>query len=326
MRGLAQAVKAVQEAATIAIACHINPDGDTVGSMLALGLGLEKFGKTVTLISTEEIPPQYSTLPSAEKTKRKLSENVDLAITVDCNSGDMVGPALEDMKKRAGRILAIDHHSLREPYENISFIDVSATAVGEMVYTLLNKLKIQIDRDIARNILTSIIVETGSFRLPSVRARTFGICEALIRTGVNFNDLVETVFWKKNRQAAVLAGLCMSRCKFIAEGRLAWTTVKARDFKATGGKDRDVDPVPDEIRAISGVDIVVFFREQNGDRLRVSLRSKREINVGQLAKEYGGGGHPDVAGCVIKNSPREMKDFLAEAEKFLANGTKPTFL
>ncbi|MFA6636546.1 MAG: bifunctional oligoribonuclease/PAP phosphatase NrnA [Candidatus Omnitrophota bacterium] len=317
MRGLAYAVKAVQEAATIAISCHVNPDGDTVGSMLALGLGLEKFGKTVTLISPEEIPPQYSTLPAAERAKRKLSKNVDLAITVDCNSGDMVGPVLEDLRKRAKLILAIDHHSLREPYENISLIDVSAAAVGEMVYTLLNKLKVHIDRDIARNILTSIIVETGSFRLPSVNARTFGICESLIRTGVDFNDLVETVFWKKNRQAAVLAGLCMSRCKFIADGRLAWTTVKSRDFKSTGGKDRDVDPVPDEIRAISGVDIVVFFREQNGGRLRVSLRSKKEINVGLLAREYGGGGHPDVAGCVIKNSPGEIKNFLSEAEKFL---------
>jgi bifunctional oligoribonuclease and PAP phosphatase NrnA len=317
MKGLSLVRKAVEEAGTIAVVCHVNPDGDTVGSMLALGKGLQVYGKRVVMVSSEGVPPQYSVLPGASKVKTSLSKKVDLAITVDCNSREMVGPAFREMKQKAKKILAIDHHQIRDPYEDILFLDLSASAVGEMIFVLLKRMAIPIDRDIASNILTSIIVETSSFRLPSVRKETFGICADLVKQGVDFNKLVETVFWKKNRIPAVLSGLCLSRCKFIASGRLAWTIVKARDFQRTGGKDRDVDAVPDEIRAISGVDIAVFFREIGSDKLRVSLRSKRNINVGKLAMVYGGGGHSDVAGCVIKNSSKDIKKLLKNAEELL---------
>lgn len=317
MSGLASFKKAINEASTIAVLCHRNPDGDTVGSMLSLALGLEKLGKKVVAISSEELPPQYSTLPGARKVKKTLKEKIDLAITVDCNSAEMVGPIFRELRKKAGIIAAVDHHIIREPFEDISFIDTAAAAVGEMVYALLGALKVRIDKEIALSILTSIIVETSSFRLPSVRTKTFEICADLVRTGLGFTELVETVFWQKNRQAVVLSGICMSRCKFISGGRLAWTIVKKRDFKTTGGKDRDVDALPDEIRAINGVDITVVFREKDNGKVRVSLRSKKDINVGELAKENGGGGHSDVAGCVIKNSPKERERFLREAQKLL---------
>lgn len=317
MKGLRTAEKAIKEAKTIAVVCHVNPDGDTIGSMLSLAGGLEKLGKKVVMVSPCDIPPQYSSLPGAEKVKKIPDRSTDLAITVDCNSPEMVGPALRDIRERSRLILAVDHHVIREPFEDISFIDHRASAVGEMVYVLLNKLKAAIDREIACSILTSIIVETNSFRLPSVRKETFEICAALFKTGINFNEIVETVFWQKNRQAVVLAGLCMARCKFLAKGRLAWTFVRKQDYKISGGKDRDVDVIPDEIRAINGVDVTVFFREQHDGKLRVSLRSKKDINVGEFAKSYGGGGHSDVAGCVIKNSRGEIKEFLRKARKLL---------
>ena len=317
MKGLSLAEKAVKQARTIAVVCHINPDGDTVGSMLSLAGGLEKLGKRVMTISYADLPPQYSSLPGACKVRKTLKNKIDLAITVDCNSTEMVGPVLKDLRKNSKAILAIDHHSIREPYEDISFIDPVASAVGEMVYVLLKKLKVKIDREIARNILTSIIVETNSFRLPSVRSETFEVCAELVKTGLDFNRLVEMVFWKKNRQAVVLGGLCISRCNFLSRGRMAWAIVRKKDFKLTGGKDRDVDAIPDEIRAINGVDVTVFFRERDSGKLRVSLRSKKDINIGKLAKDNGGGGHSDVAGCMIENSPKAIKRFLNDAIKAL---------
>lgn len=317
MKGLLSAVKAIQKARTIAVVCHINPDGDTIGSMLSLSRGLKKLGKRTVEISYDGIPPQYLILAGAARVKKKLETQVDLAITVDCNSPEMVGPVIENLRENAGSILAVDHHLIREPYEDIAFIDTEAAAVGEMVYLILKSLKVPVDRETARSILTSIIVETNSFRLPSVRAETFKICSELVGTGSRFNKLVEKIFWQKNKEAVILVGLCLSRCKFLARGRLAWTLVTRKDLELTGGKDRDVDVVPDEIRAISGVQITVVFREQDGGKIRVSLRSKKNINVGQFAKGYGGGGHSDVAGCIINNSSEDIKKFLNKAKKLL---------
>jgi bifunctional oligoribonuclease and PAP phosphatase NrnA len=317
MNGLSSAVKVIKKSKTIAVACHINPDGDTIGSMLSLSRGLEKMGKRVITVSSAEIPQQYRVLPGAISVKKTLKDKIDLAITVDCNSAEMVGPVLKNLRKNSKSVLAIDHHRIREPFEDLAFIDLAAAAVGEMVYVLLQKLKVKIDRDIARSILTSIIVETNSFRLPSVRVETFEICAKLVRTGLDFKKLVENVFWKKNARAVVLSGLCMSRCKFRSGGRMAWTMVRKRDFLSTRGKDQDLDAIPDEIRAINGVDVTVFLREQAGGKLRVSLRSKKDINVGKLAKEYGGGGHSDVAGCVINNSTKEIKRILQDVQRLL---------
>jgi bifunctional oligoribonuclease and PAP phosphatase NrnA len=297
---LSPAVKAIKKAGTIAVVCHINPDGDTVGSMLSLSRGLAKLGKRVVAVSGEEIPPRYAGLWGADRVIKKLKKKIDLAITVDCNSAAMVGPVLEDLRKNATAILSVDHHSIREPYEDISLIDPSASSVGEMVYGLLRTLNVRIDREIARSIMTSIIVETNSFRLPAVKAETFEICAELVRTGIDLRKLVETVFWQKDRKAAVLSGICIARCKFLSRGRLAWTFIRQQDLKKTGGKGRDVDALPEEMRAIKGVDLTVFFREQDAGKLRVSLRSKRDINVGKFAQEYGGGGHSDVAGCIIR--------------------------
>lgn len=317
MKGIKQAVKVIKQAEKVAIAAHLNPDGDTIGSLLALGLGLRKAGKKVLLVSGDGVPKKYSTLPGAGRIRKRLTEKVDLAITVDCNAPEMVGPNLEDLKKKSGIVLAIDHHEIREPFEDIILIDEGAASVGEMIFILLGKLDIDIDRNIAMNILTSIIVETNSFRFPNVKASTFGICEKLVKTGVDFYNLVETVFWANKRTTVVLSSVFMARCKFQAKGRLAWTVARQRDFVKAGGKDEDVDALPDMIRAIKGVDIVIFFREKSAKKLRVSLRSKKDINIARLAREYGGGGHSDVAGCYIDNTPGAIKGLISKAKRYL---------
>lgn len=316
MKGLKKAQDSIRKAKTIAIACHINPDGDAIGSMLSLGLGLEGIGKKVYMVSQDGVPNRYQLLPGADRITRKLGKKVDLAVTVDCNTKEMLGRSYESLRK-ADTILEIDHHEVRESFGDMSFIDPKAPAVGEMIYVLLKRLKIDITKDIAQNILTSLIVETNSFKLPNVRPFTFKVCAEMVKTGLNFYRLVDMVFWSHSRQVAVLTGICLSRCRFLEEGRLAWSVVRKRDFQKVQGKDEDADTIADEIRSIKGVDIVVFFREKTDKDLRVSLRSKDNINVASLAKQYGGGGHYDVAGCVIPNTPFAMKKLLNGARALL---------
>lgn len=316
MQGLVKAAAAIKKAKHIAISGHINPDGDSIGSMLALGLGLQQLGKRVHMISFDGVPVRYRKLPGAGRIIKNLQEPVDLAIAVDCGSKEMLGTTFSSFKD-AGDILEIDHHEFRRPFGTLSIVDRESAAVGEIIFELLKQLRVDITKPIAQNLMTSIIVETNSFRLPNTRPFTLEVCSALIRKGVNFYKLVNMVFWSKRRSAAILSGICLSRCKFMMGGRLVWSIIGSKDLKAARGKSEDIDPVPDEMRAIDRVKIAVLFREIDGNMLRVSLRSKGRVNVAEVAEHYKGGGHFDVAGCNIKNDPKTIQELLKRVGRIL---------
>ena len=316
MDGLSKAKSSILAAKTIAISGHVNPDGDSIGSLLSLGLGLESLGKKVYMISRDGVPHRYRKLPGTSRIVRKIGVPVDLAISVDCSNKEILGATYETFRQ-AGKVLEIDHHGFRRSFGDILYIDKQAASVGEMIYVLLQKLGVRITDSIAQNLMTSIVVETGSFRLPNVRAFTLKVCADLIGMGTNFYKLVDTIFWSRRRQSAILAGICLARSKFIKGGRIAWSIIRKRDFDMVGGKDEDVDAIPDEMRSISKVDIAVLFRENGRGALRVSLRSKGGINVAGIAEHYGGGGHFDVAGCTIPNNSKSIKGLLKRAEKLL---------
>ena len=176
-------------------------------------------------------------------------------------------------------------------------------------------------KEIAENLLTSIIVETNSFRLPATSYFTFKLCSDLAKTGVDFADLTKGVYWAKTKESAILSGICLSRCRFLRDSRIAWSLARQRDFRTVKGKDYDIDAVASEMCAIEGVEIAVLFREKSKRTLRVSLRSKGRINVAGVAEKYNGGGHSDIAGCYIPNNKKSMRELLSFADAALAPGT-----
>ncbi|MFA5355898.1 MAG: bifunctional oligoribonuclease/PAP phosphatase NrnA [Candidatus Omnitrophota bacterium] len=313
-----KAVKAkIEKAKQIVITGHINPDGDSIGSLLSLGLAMEKMGKRVYMVSADGVPSRYRFLPGANRIVRHTDKTADLAIAVDCSNKEVLGRAY-NIVKRSKDILEIDHHEFKRPFGNLFLVDYKAAAVGELVYMLLKRLKVDIDSDIAQNLLTSVIVETNSFRLPNVRPVTFKICAELIKKGVDFYKLVDMIFWSRTKESAVLTGISLARCKFAKGGKLAWSVIRKKDFDSIKGKDEDIDAVADEIRAIQGVEIVALFREKDKRTLRVSLRSKGKINIAAVAEYYNGGGHFDIAGCVIPNDQGSMNELLARAKILLS--------
>jgi bifunctional oligoribonuclease and PAP phosphatase NrnA len=316
MAGITETLNNIIAAKEILISGHTNPDGDSIGSLLSLGLGLEKLGKRVHMLSYDPVPFRYRKLPGADRIVRRFDKSVDLAIAVDCSNKEILGKAYVSFT-RAKTILEIDHHDFRRPFGDVMYVDEKAAAVGEMIYVLLEKLRVPITKNIAYNLMTSIIVETSSFRLPNVRPFTFKVCTDLIRSGVNFYDLVDMIFWSRTRQSAVLSGVCLARSKFIEGGKIAWSIIRKSDFKRVGGRDEDVDAAPDEMRAIKDVNIAILFRENGEGTLRVSLRSKGDINVASIAERYGGGGHFDVTGCTIDNTRKTIAEFLGHAEKLI---------
>ena len=315
MDNLAKIRRAIAKARTINVICHVNPDGDCIGSLLAVAAGLTSIGKRVAMISQDGVPFSYRRLPGAHKIRKKATSVPDMVITVDCSTKEMLGRPF-DAVKNAKDILEIDHHEYRNPFGTLSLIDTKAAAVGEIVYRFLTYLNIAITKDIARTILTSIIVETNSFRLPTVRRFTFRVCERLLETGVDYHKLSELVYWSKTKEAAILSGMCLASLRFIKKGKLAWSIVRKKDFSRIRGKTEDVDAVANDILAINSVRVAIFFRETKG-KLRVSLRSKGGINVAALANRYGGGGHFDAAGCYIDNTKASIKEFLQSCKKLV---------
>ncbi|MFA5087575.1 MAG: DHH family phosphoesterase [Candidatus Omnitrophota bacterium] len=320
MEGMLKAKESLRKAGNILVACHINPDGDTVGSMLALGLGLEKMGKKIVFFSADGVPKAYRRLPGADRVITRLHQakgRFDLAVAVDCGYKHMLGGAWAVFKK-ARNILEIDHHAVRESFGTISLLDTKAAAVGEMIYCLLKVLRVSIDKDIAENILTSVIVETNSFRLPTVRSLSFSMCGELMKTGMDFYRITHMVYWAKKKESVVLSGICLSRCKFLHQETIVWSIIRKKDLDRVGGQDEDVDAVADEMRSIEGIKVAVLFREKSQKVLRVSLRSKDSVNVAAIAEHFAGGGHFDVAGCLIPNNRQAMRELLNLTENLLS--------
>lgn len=312
------AVKTLRRARKVAILSHVNPDGDTLGCQLALGLALMRLGKHVSMLNPDGVPTRFQFLPGSELVRSRAPEGArfDAAVAVDCGGRSQLGK-LEKAFFRAKTTIQIDHHDFGDAFGKIQVLEEEASAVGEIVYDMIRALRVEVTPAIATCILTSIIVDTGAFRFSNIRPKTFDVCGDLVKKGVDLLHLIEESYWKKTRSCARLSGHCVANSHFSQDGRLAWTTVYQRDFKRYHAKLPDVDAVADDLRAIEGVKIAAVFRETDKKRFRVSLRSRHGINVAMVARQFGGGGHHNSAGCSIRNLESEKQKLLTELDILL---------
>ena len=316
LRGFKKIRRSILSARSIAISGHVNPDGDSIGSLLALGLALSGLGKKVYMLCQGEIPPNYRSLPGAGSIVKTIKKKVDLAIAVDCSIIDLLDKNIP-VFKNAKSILEIDHHRFRRSFGDMKIVDYQAAAVGELICFLIKELNIKITRNIAENILTSIIVETNLFRLANVRPATFKICTEMLKTKLNFSRLVDKVYGSRTKESMMLSAACLLRAKFLKKDRIVWSTITKKNLTMAGCRDYDADSIASEMISMKGVEAAVLFRENNSDMLRVSLRSNGDIDIGPLAQKYKGGGHSDIAGFYAANNKKSISKILASVEALL---------
>ena len=314
---LKKAAAVIRKADTILIASHINPDGDTIGCLLALGLALLHMGKKITMACQDGVPSRFQFLPGSELITSTATDKADVAIAVDCGSSRQLG-SLRAAFFRARVTVQIDHHDFGESFGKIQVLENEASAVGEIVYELIRALKIDISPAIAACLLTSIIIDTGSFRFSNIRAKTFDICGKLIKRGVDLPSLIEESYWIRSRSMSKLLSYCLLHAEFSKDGSVASSVVRQKDIRRFGAKLSDADSVADELRCIEGVKITAVFREIERRRFRVSLRSKHGINVAEVAKKFGGGGHHNAAGCSIRSWGYDKERFLKDLEALVS--------
>lgn len=302
-------LKLIKENKNFLIASHINPEGDAIGSSVALALGLKKLGKYVYILSKDPLPDIWRFLPRSDLINTKIpSMNFDVLFIIDCNTIERTGFSDRGGKNLKVRTIAvIDHHlTFKKDKKHICWITPDASATGELIYRLLNALHVSIDEKIATNLYTAIFTDTGGFRYSNTSVESLRIASKLIEAGANTWEITKEVY--ENIPFNRLRLLTLTLSLLEKKGKLAWITVTQRMFKKTNTSAQDTENFVDYPRKIKGVEVGMLFREDGKNSYKVSLRSKGTVNVADIAKTFGGGGHASAAGCNLNGTLQEVKD------------------
>ncbi len=281
----------------ILITTHINPDGDGIGSGLALVNKLIKLKKKVSFINRDPLPKIYKFLPGSKRVKNlsKINENFDLAIILECPEIERTGNII-DFKKQVKYSINIDHHIGNMMYADLNVIDSKAAAVGIQIYKMMKGFNWYIDKDIATCIYTSIIIDTGSFRYSNTTPEVHLITAELIKAGAN-PEFIASEVYATTKNSTELFRRMLSELKIIKN--IGWSFITKDMLKKTRADESDTDNFINSIRSIKEVDIAVLFKEYGKNITKASFRSKNGFDVNVIAKKFGGGGHKHAAGCVI---------------------------
>ena len=297
---LEDAAQAIRGSQTIVMACHVNPDGDALGSLLGLALALLPFGKAVTCLSEDGVPDILAFLPGAEMVQQSTDTPAfDLALVVDSGDLPRVGQAVQPIIGRARRVVDIDHHATAGAFGDIRVLNSRAASTAEIVYALLQTLAVPITSEIATCLFTGIITDTGSFRFQNVTPNTLRVAAELLEAGAPPAHISENVFENRTFAATRLLGAALAAMQQTPDGKIVWTHVTAKDFQTLGAKDADTEGIVSYVRGVRGADAGILFREMADGNIRVSLRSREGLDVSQIAALFGGGGHRMASGCTL---------------------------
>lgn len=298
--------KLISDHTSFLITTHVHPDGDAIGSEVALAHYLRGVGKEVVVVNSSRTPGNLLFLdpeslikvyPDDYDTRRV--ESVDVVIVVDVNNWGHVGPVAKILQDHPGKRICIDHHQGEDPgFADVVAVDSSAAATGILVYELIGEMKGEITRAIADAVYTAIITDTGTFRFSNTNHRVFGVAMDLMDKGVEPFAIGRKVF-SKTVGAVKLLGTVLSTLEISDDARVAWVHVTQKMFEASGARYEDSDGLVDVVRAIKHVAYVLFFKETRDGKIKVSLRSNGKANVHAIAQSFGGGGHKMAAGMAV---------------------------
>lgn len=276
---------------------HVHPDADVLGTLLALGQALEARGWTVVYGGPHPAPQVLRFLPGIDRYAplAAVAEPLDLAVMTDCPNPDRTEGLLAQARRAGGRIVNIDHHHDNQRYGDINWVEPQAAATGEMVYSLLVALRAPLTRAIATNLFTAIHTDTGSFRYSNVTPETFRIASALVEAGADPAFVSNQLYERRPARALRLLGETLARVQMSADGQVAWLALPAGAAPDAFIEAEDLVNYP---RSVDSVRVACLLRERDGG-VKVSLRGKGDVDVSRIAARFGGGGHPNAAGCTV---------------------------
>jgi phosphoesterase RecJ-like protein len=303
-------VDAIHARKRFVVSSHARPDGDSIGSQLAMAYALRTLGKEVTVVNADPAPPPLMQFPGVpEITVAPLIEgHYDAAIIMECSDLARTGVAGLDRSF----VINIDHHPGNTTYGQINWFDATAAACGEMVFDLVRALGVPLSLDIATHIYLAILTDTGSFHYSSISARTFEMCREAIEAGVNPVLVARNVYDSNNMGRLKLFGAVLSEMQLDPTGRIAIVYLDHEMAREAGGSYEDTEGLINLPLTVKEIHAVVFFKQIEGDEYRVSMRSKGDIDIGAVAKDFDGGGHKNAAGCTVTGAIDALQKLFIE--------------
>jgi len=308
----------------IAIASHVMPDGDSIGSMLALYSALKKMGKIVDVYVSDNAPERYSFLPCFDciKVPDKNDRQIyDVFVVLDCGSFDRTG-LCQDIIKESGISINIDHHGTNCLFADLNLVDTNASATGELVYQIIKLMGVEISKEEAMCIYTAILTDTGGFRYSNTTSITHQIAGELINTGIDFNSIYDMIYRSFKYEDIKLLGSALGSLQLFCNGKIAYMQILQKDIEKLGLEVTDTSDFIDYARDINTVEVAIFAKETVEKEFKLSFRSKKIIDVKSICEKYGGGGHVRAAGCTIKDSFDKVKsEIIEDLESKLKDGS-----
>ncbi len=308
-----EVIREIKKGGKFLTVSHVSPEGDAVGSLLGITLALRSLGKDVTAYLEDPVPEVFEFLPGAGTIVHSLegAGPFDATFAVDCGQKERLGKGFMKLKE-PGLIINIDHHATNDRFGGINVVEPDASAAGELVYDLVKAASIKITRDIATNLYVAIHTDTGSFRYSSASAESFMKAGELVKAGVNPWEISRRVYENYPARKYKLLGLVLSTLDIInigggKDGSVATLIVTLDMFRSTGAEKDLADGFVNYARGIEGVGIGMLFREISAGEYKVSLRSKGDVDIAEIAMHFGGGGHRNAAGFTLKGSLEEVK-------------------
>ncbi|MCL6614202.1 MAG: bifunctional oligoribonuclease/PAP phosphatase NrnA [Firmicutes bacterium] len=314
MKALAEALEVLTSGDGFLLTTHLHPDGDGLGSMLALGRALKNRGKSVEMVMAEGVPSPYTFLAGAEEVRRAPAAGFAPSLVVALDCGDRERMALPFDPHLP--ILNIDHHLSNDLFGRINLVDPEAAATGEIVHRLLVAGGYEFDAEIATALYVAVATDTGFFRYTNATRSAFTLAARLVEEfSLEPGKIAEVVHEQKSLNAIMLLGLVLATIRLALDGTVAWMYLSQEMLARYPVEIEETEGFINYARSIVGVEIALFFKEARPGEVRVSWRSGPTVDVSQMAAYFGGGGHARAAGCTIQAELKEavklVLDFLA---------------
>lgn len=305
----------------IALVSHRDPDPDTIGSALALGLGLESLGKRVSWHCADPVPEQQRFLHGSDRfTQDPPPEDVDLVVTVDFGSVDRAKFALPARPT----LVNIDHHASNDNFGTANLVDVTAAASAELVSRVIDALGIKWTPDMATAALVGIMTDTGSFQFPSTDGRALDRAARLREAGADLQAITYNIFRNKRFEALKLWGFAFSRLVRERGGLLVWTEIRNGDIEKAEARDEDISGLVEQVARSAGMRVGLLFNEQRG-AVKISCRTSQwepSVDASALMARFGGGGHVRAAGALIQGDLESVRERVLDAARAALDAAK----
>ena len=306
MTTIDQILKCIKKSKNIVIVTHENPDGDAVGSSLAMYHALKGLKKNVDII-IPEYAKCFNELPGIEEVIKESDKVYDLAISLDAATDKLLNVWVKYFREADQRIV-IDHHSTNTMFGDINYVDLSAPACAQVVYMLIKHYRWKITPEIGTCIMAGIITDTGGFQYSGVSRDTFNIAAELLDAGVNISKVYKKVFDTKTKSSFELRRIALDRMEFLEDDKIAFTYITNEDERKVNAGVGDYEGIVSEGRSIEGVEVSIFLHELKCGEFKISLRSNSYVNVSDVCIMFGGGGHIRAAGAKMTADPLVIRD------------------